>query len=109
MILGTICYCPDLRLYHYDLRDDTIVPPKSNVVADYKFTEEELVEILEDMVSQDKRTQAEMMAILTGYGRLYPHKLVDFYTDDDGALQIKGSRDVEPLVETSVETPAETT
>lgn len=63
-----ISYCPHLDLYHYKKADGT----------DYMFDTEQLTKSLEVLMKQGDPRQAEFMAVLTGLGRRYPHKVVSF-------------------------------
>ena len=66
-----ICYCPELRLYHY-LRSDG---------DEFLFTEDQLVASIEAYQAQGQTRDARFMADLTAWGRQFPHKIVTFNSD----------------------------
>jgi hypothetical protein len=80
-IATEISYCPHLDIYHYRRADG----------SDYMFNTEQLKLAIEGWAKQGDQRQAEFMAVLTGLGRRYPHKVVSF--DDAGKCVM---RDLEP-------------
>jgi hypothetical protein len=90
---GYICFCPDLKLYHYHLTDDSKVGPDAE--ADYKFTEDELEDVVAAHLVQKNEKEAEFVAKITGLARHYPHKMVEF--SSEGKMEIKEPKpEVEP-------------
>ncbi len=85
---GMVCYCPELRLYHYKIIDDD-KPKHENTEAAY-FDEEALEDAIAQLMALDKTPNAEALAQMTGLGRLHPHKVIEF-TDDDNPLIIEAS------------------
>jgi len=86
-ITGFICFCPDFRIYHFHQRDDSKEGDEAE--ADYKFTEPELENVVAAHLSQGNKREAEFVAKMTGFARLYPHKIVEFSTEGDGGLNVK--------------------
>lgn len=75
----TISYCPDLKIYHYTKVGE----------PECLFTTEQLVEAMDDDLKGGRKEQAEVMALLTGCARQYPHQVVSF--DADGKCTISPS------------------
>jgi hypothetical protein len=65
-----ISYCPTLGLYHYKRID-----------GEYFFDGEQLEVGIEVYLRDGKKTDAEFMSKLTSWARIFPHKLVTFFSD----------------------------
>ena len=65
-----ISYCPALGLYHYKRSD-----------GEYFFDGDQLEQSLEAYLLDGKKMDAEYMAKLTSFARVFPHKLVTFFAD----------------------------
>lgn len=65
-----ISYCPALGLYHYRRSD-----------GEYFFDGDQLEQSLEAYLLDGKKMDAEYMAKLTSFARVFPHKLVTFFAD----------------------------
>jgi hypothetical protein len=65
-----ISYCPSLGLYHYKRFD-----------GEYFFDGEQLEISLETYLRDGKNMDSEFMAKLTSWARVFPHKIVTFFSD----------------------------
>lgn len=72
----SISYCPDLQIYHHRKLGE----------PDSMFTHAQLVAVVEEHLKAGRRNQAEVMALLTGFARQCPHKVVSF--DEQGVCSI---------------------
>lgn len=84
MVTGFVCYCPDLRLYHYKFTDTS--KPEGEQVTMYKFDEDELEMAVSTHLAAGNETEAKFMAKITGLGRVNPHKFVEFDVDSEGIV-----------------------
>lgn len=83
-VSGFVYYCPDLQFYRYHIKDSNL-PPNENE-EDMKFTEAELEDsIAAQLVEENEESvaHARFVAGMTGLGRVNPHKVVVFDTDND--------------------------
>ena len=79
-VTGMVYFCPELRLYHYQISDSG---DRDNDV-DYKFNADELEDALVAMLSradddekkEGSQREAKFMADMTGLARVNPHKIV---------------------------------
>jgi len=71
-----ISYCPYLGLYHYKRADGT----------EFLFDRDKLSESLEAYLKQGEQRMAEFMAVVTAYGRKYPHMAVSLFPDGTYSL-----------------------
>ena len=65
-----ISYCPILGMYHYKRTD-----------GEYFFDADQLEQSLEAYLLDGKKMDAEYMAKLTAFARVFSHKLVTFFAD----------------------------
>jgi hypothetical protein len=72
-----ISFCPHLNLYHYKRADKT----------EYFFNTQQLEQSVEAYAKAGAPKQAEFMAVLTGFARRFPHKVVSF--DGSGQLNLR--------------------
>jgi hypothetical protein len=72
-----ISFCPHLNLYHYKRADGT----------EYFFNTPQLEQSIEGYAKIGAPKQAEFMAVLTGFARRFPHKVVSF--DENGQLNLR--------------------
>jgi|WetSurMetagenome_2_1015567.scaffolds.fasta_scaffold425888_2 hypothetical protein len=72
----SISHCPDLGIYHYAKLGE----------PDCMFTHAQLVCVLDEHMKEGRKDQAEVMALLTGFARQYPHQVVSF--DESGQCSI---------------------
>jgi hypothetical protein len=79
-----ISYCPDLKIYHYR---------QVNGVEAF-FSEEQLEKSVEAYLQNGDTNSADFMALLTGFARKFPHKVVSF--DEQGKCTFRSS-DVQSL------------
>lgn len=78
-VRGFVCYCPELRLYHYYSVDTAEVQEQQE--TDYKFDDESLEMAIATHLANNKEDEATKMAHLTGLARLHPHMYVTYDTD----------------------------
>jgi hypothetical protein len=83
MAVGTVYYCPELRLYRFTMKGETT---DENDV-DYKFDEDELIIAIATHMESGEQGQADFMSKVTGLGRVNPHKVIMF-TDASDQIQI---------------------
>ena len=69
-----VSFCPDLGIYHIHREVD------DEDTTDSKFTRDDLVDIVEGMISSAQVTEATQLTTLCAWGRLFAHKIVVFYT-----------------------------
>ena len=70
-----ISFCPDLGLYHYHNESDPNEDP-----LDTKFTRDELLNVVTGLMQSQKVKDAQDLAVMCAWGRLFSHKIVVFYT-----------------------------
>jgi hypothetical protein len=92
-----ISYCPHLDLYHFCHVDGT----------EYFFDTPQLEKSIESYQRAGDHRQAEFMAMLTSFGRNFPHKIVAFDADGTAALTDLPAR-ATPVVDAEVVPPAKT-
>jgi hypothetical protein len=90
MMTGFVCYCPELRLYHYyrdmDQKDSKGVKlPGSE--DDHKFTDDELEAAVMAYLASEKEDEAKSLAQVTALARHHPHKIVKF--NGEGAIEVQ--------------------
>jgi hypothetical protein len=66
-------FCPDLGIYHCHREVEGEDP------ADSKFTREELVDMVEALMRSGKAAEAQQLALMCAWARLFAHKIVVFY------------------------------
>ena len=77
-VTGMVYFCPELRLYRYQISDSQ---NRDNDV-DYKFDADELEDALVAILSRPEdekegsHQEAKVMADMTGLARVNPHKIV---------------------------------
>lgn len=69
-----VSFCPDLGIYH--LRREV----EGEDPSDTKFSRVELVDMVEGMMRTAQVQQADQLAKLCAFGRLFAHKVVEFTT-----------------------------
>lgn len=67
-------FCPDLGLYYIHREAEGEDP------RDSKFTRSDLVDIIEGMIKTAQVADAQQLATLCAWARLFTHKVVVFYT-----------------------------
>lgn len=70
-----ISFCPDLGLYHYHNESDPNEDP-----LDTKFTREQLEDVVAGLMQSQRVKDAQDLAVMCAWGRLFAHKIVVFYT-----------------------------
>ena len=69
-----VSFCPDLGLYHVHREVDDEDP------SDNKFTRDELLDLVDGMLKSGQVVEAQQLAHLCAWARLFSHKVVIFYT-----------------------------
>jgi hypothetical protein len=69
-----VSFCPDLGLYHVHREVEGEDP------TDSKFTRADLRDIVDGMIESAQVVEAQQLATLCAWGRLFGHKVVVFYT-----------------------------
>ncbi len=80
-VVGFICFCPDLRLYRYKITDHT--QPEDSRETDLKFTNDELENSIAEHLANNRESDAEFLAHMTGLARVNAHKIVTFDVEAD--------------------------
>lgn len=70
-----ISFCPELGLYHYHNETDPNEDP-----LDTKFTREGLLDVVTGLMQSKQIKDAQDLAFMCAWGRLFAHKIVVFYT-----------------------------
>jgi hypothetical protein len=70
-----ISFCPDLGLYHYHNETDPNEDP-----LETKFTRDELLDVVTGLMQSQKVKDAQDLAFMCAWGRLFAHKIIVFYT-----------------------------
>jgi hypothetical protein len=70
-----ISFCPELGLYHYHNESDPNEDP-----LDTKFTREGLLDVVTGLMQSQRVKDAQDLAFMCAWGRLFAHKIVVFYT-----------------------------
>lgn len=78
-VKGFVCYCSDLKLYHYHRLDTS--QPVNEQETDYKFDDESLEMAIATHLANSQEDEAQVMAHMTGLARLHPHMFIVFDTD----------------------------
>lgn len=73
-------FCSDLGIYHCHREVEGEEPDDS------KFTREELVDMVEALMRAGKSAEAQQLALICAWARLFAHKIVVFYVS--GAFKI---------------------
>jgi len=79
-----ISFCPHLGIYRYKRADG----------SDYMFDSAQLEITVNSYLKAGKSMEAEFMAVLTGFARRYPHKVVSF--DEEGKCRLRDLEEQAP-------------
>ena len=88
-----VSFCPDLGIYHIHREVDGEDP------SDNKFTREDLADILNGMIKSAQVVEAQQLATLCAWGRLFGHKVVVFYTTPPDEVEKEESADMRQFFE----------
>ena len=76
-----VSFCPDLGIYHMHHEASGNDDPK-----DIKLTRSELHDLVDGLLKSGKALQAQQLAVMCAWARLFAHKVVVFY--DTGVFRI---------------------
>ena len=79
-----ISFCPHLGIYRYKRADG----------SDYMFDSVQLEATINSYLKAGQSMEAEFMAVLTGFARRYPHKVVAF--DEEGKCKLRDLEEQKP-------------